>query len=1230
MLLTLRSRLDLTQAELASLLGVSRRAIGGWEAGGSYPKADHLKHLIEIGVQQQIFPAGREAEEIRQLWKAAHQKVFLDEAWLAALLHASHPDTPPPSHHALPSGKTHKATSTSLADKEQVPTHPPVAQPPPIARPRVDWGEALTVSTFYGREQELAQLVQWTVQAHCQLVSVLGMGGIGKSALSITLMQHVAEHFDIVLFRSLRDAPSCETLLDDCLQTISPQSLYSVPTHFEHRINLLLNLMRTMRVLLVLDNLEGLLDEEDIKGRFRPGFEGYDLLLRRVAETAHQSCLLFTSREKPVVVRIFEGKHAPVRSLRLSSLAITACQQLFAEKEVSGTPQEQARLAELYGGNPLALKIVVETILELFDGHIGQFLTEETMLFSNITDLLNEQFSRLSPMERTTLRWLAIAREPVTLDELQKMLRTPLSRVKVLETVDCLRHRSLIERGQQQASFTLQAVVQAYVTARLIEEATTEIQEQHLECLIEYGLVQAHAKEYVRQTQQRLIVEPILSQLRTIYLRRGALEERLLSLLDHLREWDENTQGYGPANLIALVRALRGHLRQIDLSHLFIQGAYLQEVEMQDASLVGATMRDTIFTEAFDATWAVAVSSQGQYWAAGSRQGDVRVWREDGHLLHLSWQAHSDTTDTLAFSPDERTLATGSWDGTVKLWDLEQGALLWTGQHKDIIRAVAFSPTGRLLATGSDDGFILLWNPASGALVQKVTDEYGAIYTLAWSPDEHLLASGGMENKIHLWQIQDTQLVTCVQVLSGHTNWIFGLAFAPDGATLASSSWDKTVKLWNVASGSLLHTLTGHTARVHVVAWSPDGRTIASAGFDEFILLWDVEQGSYRAMLHDHASMIYTLAFTPDSRRLLSGSEDGTLGVWDVEKGQCVHIIQGYAVAMYNVAWNPAGTLLATAGSDQLVIIWDATNQTTPRVLSGHSWTVFGVAWSPDGRRLASSGRDNAIRLWDPDTGTSHQILHDPDYADTLFHSVTWSPDGRRLASGSYRRGIQGWNVETGQRCWVGLTQPTRIRSVAWSPDGRRLASGGDDGSLCLWRASDGALLARWQYHRSGVRCVAWSPDGKHLASGGSGGGVGELFVWESDSGQIIRNDTGDPGSVFALTWSKDGKRVVTGRSNGTMLWWDVDTWKILHIRQAHDHAVYSVQVSPNGDLVASCGDDNTVKVWKMESAELVHTLRHDRPYEHLNITGIKGLTEAQKTTLRALGAYDEAEQSLE
>jgi len=1219
---TLRTALGLTQAELAQILQVSRRAVGGWEAGSSYPKAEHLKVLIELCMQKPtFFHAGQEAEEIRTLWKAAHQKVLIDERWLSALLSQEHPPLT-----LLPP----QPVKTTQPLEPVITTQPlpePVGSGEPGSEPRIDWGDALAIPTFYGREQELARLEQWIVRERCRAVSVLGMGGIGKSALSVSLMRQVTVYFQVVIFRSLRDAPACEALLDDCLQVFSPQMLSVVPDSLERRIGLLIEQLRKKRALIVLDNLESLLEEGDIKGRFRADLEGYEALLRRVAETEHSSCLLLTSREKPAGLRAAEGKNSPVRSLRLSGLDTAACELLLAEKDMVGTSQDQEQLVKMYGGNPLALKIVAETIADLFGGEISQFLSGGAVIFGNISDLLSEHFARLSTLEQTVLLWLAITREAVTIDELQHMLVAPLPRVQVLEAVDSLRRRSLIERGQRYASFTLHAVVLEYVTSALIEEVANEIQQrQPLNRLIEFGLEQANAREYVRQKQQRLIVAPILAQLYNVYHGRGEVEEQLLFVLEQLRQQVNHTQGYGPANLIALLRSHRGHLRDLDLSQLAIRGACFQGVEMQDTLLVGAILHDTLFTEALDAAWSVAISNDGLYWATGSRRGEVRVWRQEGQVLHLVWQAHTDKANTLAFSPDGRTLASGSWDGTVKLWELEQGTLLWTGWHSTkLVSSVVFSPDGRTLASGGEDAMIHFWDVATGKNLHTM-QQPGPVLSMTWSPDGSLLASSSIDGSIRLWQHQGTQPITCVAVLTGHTNWVYRLAFAPDSTQLASGSWDSTVKLWDVASGQERQTLTGHTDRVYTVAWSPDGRTIASAGFDKTIWLWDVEHSSYRAALHGHTAMIYHITFTPDSSRLLSSSEDSTLRVWNVERGQCERIIEGYAVSLYSLAWSPDDRHLSSGGSDMHVTIWDAMGEMPPKILRGHSWTVLGITWSPDGQQIASCGPDNTIRLWDAATGTLLHTFRDSDYDDPLFYDVEWSPNGLLLASGSYMSGVQVWDVLKHTCLWIGQAHATRVCRVAWSPDSTRLASCGDDGSIYLWEASSGTLQKRLQGHHGGVACVAWSPDGTQLASGGSGQENGELFVWDAHSGQHIQSLIGHAGSVFAVTWNLQGDLLVSGDTSGVLRWWEPQSRTCLMRREGHNGAVYALKMSHDGLLLASTGDDGTIRLWDCERAEPLRKLHHDRPYERLNITGIRGLTVAQKATLRTLGAIERRE----
>jgi transcriptional regulator with XRE-family HTH domain len=473
-MLTLRTAIGLTQAALATSVGVTRHAVGKWEAGESYPKADHLKHVITLGIEQQAFPAGREAEEIRALWRAAHQKVLLDEQWLQQALTQQAPQHAP---------------------VEQSPDADAVRAPRAEGGPRVDWGDALDVPTFYGRAEERALLSRWVAEERCQVVSVLGMGGIGKSALAVTVMREVAPQFEVVIWRSLRDAPTCESLLDDCLQVLAPQSLLTLLASLDARLRLLMEQLRTRRVLLVLDNGEVLLEEGTGTGRMRTGYEGYARLLRQLGETAHQSCLVLTSREKPADLVPLEGSRAPVRALRLAGLDADAGTQLLVDKDLVGMAQEQAQLVERYNGNPLALKMVAQTIVDVFGGAIDVFLAQGEVVFGDVRALLDEQFDRLSPLEQHIVFWLAILREPVDWAGLLRVLRMPPASASLLEALEGLQHRSLVERGHRPGTFMLQSVVLEYVTAQLILKVRREVEQGQFERLIQHGLCLAQAKE---------------------------------------------------------------------------------------------------------------------------------------------------------------------------------------------------------------------------------------------------------------------------------------------------------------------------------------------------------------------------------------------------------------------------------------------------------------------------------------------------------------------------------------------------------------------------------------------------------------------------------------------------------------------------------------------------------------------------------------------------------------
>ena len=232
--------------------------------------------------------------------------------------------------------------------------------------------------------------------------------------------------------------------------------------------------------------------------------------------------------------------------------------------------------------------------------------------------------------------------------------------------------------------------------------------------------------------------------------------------------------------MLRLLRALRGHLRGLNLSHLLIRGADLQGVEMQDANLSGATLARYLVYR--DLQISSQRSPQAPTGGTGLQQtnvGELRVWLEGGQTLYRAWQAHTDRDYTITFSPDGHTLATGGWDGLAKVWDVEQGTLLWTGSHPAAVQRVVFSPDGRTLASAGNDEVIRFWDAQRGTLLRTLSTPGGPIFALAWHPGGRLLASAGSDQQIRLWDMQAEQPGETVGLLPGHTNWVIRAGFFP-------------------------------------------------------------------------------------------------------------------------------------------------------------------------------------------------------------------------------------------------------------------------------------------------------------------------------------------------------------------------------------------------------------------------------------------------------------------
>jgi WD40 repeat protein/transcriptional regulator with XRE-family HTH domain len=1204
-----RGRTGLIQRELAVRAGVSLRSVQEWEAGDKFPTAERLQALVEVLLDAGGFTKGREEDEARELWTAAERDAPrmhtpFDEEWFAGLLATRESQSPMRAAEAR----------TGRAERAR------------------DWGEAPDTTGFVGRVEDLDLLQHWVLVERCRLVALLGIGGIGKTSLAARLAQTVAHRFERVYWRSLRNAPPVGEWLAGAIGFLSDQQLVA-PAAESEQVRALVQLLRTGRNLLVLDNAETLFEPGQRESSYRQGMEGYGRLLQVVGETSHQSCVLLTSREAPPELLVLGDG---VRSLELHGLRSEEAQDMLADKQLFGDSQAWLSLVERYGGNGLALRIVGDAIRQIYDGDLAAFLNDAIAtygtVFGGIRRLLDDQVARLSPVEYEVLTRFAIEREPISLAELARDLAPSVRNTRIVEAIETLRRRSLVERGEREASFTLQSMVLEYVTDRIVETVAEEIRGGPPFVLIEHPLIKAQAKEYVRQTQERLIGAPILQGL-TPQRDQTALDEPMLALLGGWRDRPTAEQGYGPGNVINLLRVSRGDLRGLDLSHLAIRQAYLAQVDAQDATLAESHLVESVFAEAFVFPTSVALSADGMHLGVGTSTGQVHFWRLADRMPLWRAQGPAGMVWGLAISDKGGFVASGGADGSVRLWEARSGVPQATLRgHESAVWCVALSADGRLLASGDSDGIIRLWGPDNAGSAAVLQGHTGVVRGVSLSADGRLLASGGEDGTVRLWSLTrvaerggstgmqaETVAGQPLATLRGHTGPVWAVALSPDGRLLTSSGEDGTVRLWTTRDGQLAATLQAHTGIVWRVAFSDDGRLLASCGGDGMVRLWEPDTGRPLGALQGHRGTIVCVALSASGEIVASGGTDGAVRSWTTSTGRLVTVLQGIADAIVSVALSADGRVVASGGADGTLRLWETGTGRLLGTMRAHEGAAYGIALSASGHLLASGGGDGTVKVWETATWKPLESLR--GHTGGVW-SVALSAHGEVLASGGGDGTIRLWEPCTGQPLAMLHGHSGTVREVALSPDGELLASGGGDGTAGLWSTSTADRLATLQGDRVTMWKVALASDAGVLVSGGSDGTV---RLWSVRTGEPLAVLQGGSGEVWSVALSADGQLVVAGFDTGIIKLWAAGTREELATLVGHTGAVWGVALSTDGHLLASGGGDGTVRLWQPTTGECLRTLRAERRYERLNITGLTGVTETQRAALLALGAVEQA-----
>jgi WD40 repeat protein len=1082
----------------------------------------------------------------------------------------------------------------------------------------IDLADAPTdIQPFCGRSTELETLMTWLTIDRCKLVGILGIGGIGKTALAARLIDRdLSAHFDLVIWRSLREAPPLEQLLGELVPFLSGFTEIDVPTSSDRAIARLLDYLGHKRCAILLDNVEAIMEVGADARQYRSGYADYGQLFQMIGTAEHQSCVVLTSREPPPDLAQLAGTGLPVRSFYLSGLAAEA-PVLLAEVGLRGKESELLAVAECCQGNPLYLRIVANTILHSFNSQIDSFLAADRYTYGKIIRVLQDQLKRLSTVEKLVVYHLAIGRESLPLANLARHFQPLGYSSRLLPAIDSLQQRSLIEVTQSQ-NYTLQNVVMEFVTAALTEELTTEIaQDRELFFFNSLALYPASSPTYVREIQRRLILQPLVIEL-------GLGEDRneTIDYCNQLRRsWAgvRLAPGYAIGNIINILMFLGCDLQGQDFSRCYIAEVDFQTAQLQGVNFSYSNFDRCRFAQSLGSAIHLAFSSDGKYLAAADTSYQIKIWevatnQEIALLLgHQSWVWQTQ------FSHDRKYLISGSSDRTMRIWSVASGECLQVIEaHQDWVWKVSFGLNSQLAISIGADRYIKVWWWQTGRnlLSFKVPDLQ--VRDGAFHPQRGLLAICSGEG-IKVWQVW---LGRCILKLTTANAFNLRLvSFSPDGKILVGTSFECEIHCWEVDSGKHLFRLTGHPTQAFEVNYDEGGRLVSTCL--EQVRVWNLNTGHCVNTINLARDCGKGVAYR--APLIATGSDNGTVKVWHLETGQCLQTAAGKATRVMAVATHPHDRTIATTQDDGTIKLWDLSRlpergQIPPvRAYRGHQGMATVLAFSDDGTRLATTGSDRIIKVWDVSTGRVLQSLTGhTDYAIQLLFL-----DDRTILSRSYDASIRQWDLRTGLGKMITCIQPQWCMTFARSRDGRYILFGSDIPLLTVVdRQTD--RLESFPADGNRLRTIAYTADERYIVAISDDR---HLNLWDLQNHYAHRSwRVGDREITGCFPHPHDPHLCFLAAEDGYILVWDLFTQTCRHRILAHDREIRPFSMLHNPDYLVSAGIDGKIKLWEFSGDSIVevYAIEFAQPYRDLNIAGATGLNPSQLLTLSRLGAIAE------
>jgi len=1097
----------------------------------------------------------------------------------------------------------------------------------------IDWGRSRDVDEFYGRKNEIKTIIDYLLYNKKRLIFIDGIGGQGKTSLVLHVCKNnidIETNFDSIIWRTLENSPSFESILNDILSVVSKHKF----TNYENSINEKLIKLREYisqnRCLVILDNYETIVSFKDKSNTYRDEYIDYSSLIDMFSNINHNSTLLITSRVMPNDIKSSLKPSSPVYIMDLVGLDYEASKNILNDVcDCIGKVEDINSIIDFYSGNPFALDLVGRQIQEIYLGDIREFKQDNHMVFDKIFDLLSWHLSRINEYEKEVLYWLSIERDLLSIRDIREKIFSTKSRRNLPSTLKSLSRKLPIitVKNNKTIEYSLQPLIIEYVLSELvlgiaqeihdsdlfisrvshqdnIKNIASEISKNNKYLLSKYTLADPLSDYYIFQSQIEQIIKPLVEELLEELGSVDRINDNLKTILDYVRTTCPSKTSYTAGNIFNIISTIYNSVQNYDFSNLIIMNANLKGTQVANTDFTNSKFINSTFNQVFGNILSVNFSKNSDSFIASDTKGVVYQWDRGNYQQINDFQGHMNYVRIVQYSLDNNYILSGSDDHNIRIWSIKNNSCtnIFT-QHSNWIRDLQFIDENMVIS-GDEDGIFYIWDFNKIRIIKKI-DLKSRIWGFAINHQKNIIYIS-TDNGIVIYN-QDTDMLEPIKYINGV---IRAINISKDYTLIAYTSESGIIHILSTQDNKPLYQLSGHNDFIWDMDFNNTSDKIISSSEDNTIKVWDLRNKQCNKTLYGHTSRIRTCNFSSDNNYIISGSDDKSIRLWDKD-GKCIHIVEGYSLEPICIE-KLYDNLIISAGDDKYMRIWDVESKKNIKKLSGHQGRVWELSYDINNKILVSVGDDSKIKLWNMEKYYCINTL--TEHLDWVW-SVAVNNEGL-FVTGSEDNTIKLWSYDNKQSIHTFDEHNGAILALDFHPINRKIfSSGSTDNTVKIWNIDSKSSINTLIGHDDKIWSVKFNQDGKLLATASEDC---TIRVWDLSNGECLHVLKGHNDFALSTDFLSD-KILISSSDDNTIKIWNLEDGKCIRTIQAHTDSIWSVQKYNNTFI--SCSKDGYIKKWNSDTFESDIELKPDILYEGMKISNVTGITTAQENTLMELGA---------